>query len=248
MKREDVVQDLSFFGLKYARILSMRVTSAEAEDLKKIYQYIHMYSFAKENILDFDMRIQRTLIFDLSKDLEMIFKKFNDTCKKHIRRGERNTDLRFISLDNNFTASYALYRRVKSQEGAHPDLKREFDNCLFFNAYLRDEMIVTMSFYDNGEIIRAKHIASVRKERVEDAKIVAHASRGLNWEVMKWGKANGRKIFDLGGITNDSAKTGIREFKQSFGGEEVDIYMYRYATSSFSLIKKILPLLRKNIN
>ena len=248
MKPKDLIQDLSFFGLKYARILSRRVTSVEALDLRKIYQYIHLYSFVKENLQGFDMRIQKTPIFDLSQDIEAIFKRFNDTCKKHIRRGERNPDLKLVALDSNFAQSYALYKRVKSQEGAHPDLQREFDNCLFFNAYLYDEMIVTMSFYDNGEIIRAKHIASIRKEKTEDAKIVAHASRGLNWEVMKWGKANGRKIFDLGGITDDPAKAGIREFKQSFGGDEVDIYMYRYTTRLFTFLKKILPLLGKNIN
>ena len=109
-------------------------------------------------------------------------------------------------------------------------------------------MIVTMSFYDNGEIIRAKHIASVRKENVQDAKIVAQASRLLNWEVIKWGKSHGRKLFDLGGITNDPAKAGIRDFKRSFGGDETDIYMYRYTTRIFSFLKKILSAGGKNIN
>ena len=243
-----MVQDLSFFGLAYARIVSRHVTGEEAESLKKNYQYIHAYSFAKEYLSGFEMRVQRTLVFDLSKDLEDLFKKFNDTCKKHIRRGERNTDLKLAVLDGNMSASYVLYKRVKNQEGASPDIKREFENCIFFNAYLKNEIIVTMSFYDNGEIIRAKHIASIRKEKVEDAKVVAYASRRLNWEVMKWGKSQGRKLFDLGGITDDPEKSGIREFKQSFGGDEVDVYIYRYATPIFSLLKKVLPILGKNIN
>ncbi len=248
MRKQDLVQDLSFFGLGYARIVSMQITREEAEDLKKNYQYIHAYVFAKEYLPGFDMRVQRTPIFDLSQDLEVLFKKFNDTCKKHIRRGERNADLKLVALDGDITTSYALYKRVKSQEGVSPDLEREFESCIFFNAYLGSEMIVTMSFYDNGEIIRAKHIASIRKEKAEDAKIVAHASRRLNWEVMKWGKSQGRKLFDLGGITDDPAKVGIREFKQSFGGDEVDVSIYRYATPLFALLKKTLPLLGKNIN
>lgn len=249
MKKGDLIQDLSFFGLKYARILSRYIAREEADDLKKKYHYIHLYTFERENLpSSFSVVIQRTPIFDLSQNLEDIFKKFNDTCKKHIRRGERNSDLTLVALDNDFTASYALYKRVKSQEGARPDIQEEFKNCIFFNAYLKGEMIVTMSFYDNGEIIRAKHIASVRKEKAEDAKIVAHASRRLNWEVMKWGKAQGRKVFDLGGITDDPTKAGIREFKQSFGGDEVDIYIYRYTTPIFTLLKKMLYLFRKNIN
>ena len=248
MRKADLIQDLSYFGFPYARILSRRVTGEEAEGLKKKYGYIHMYSFEKENLPHFDVRIQRTPVFDLSRDLEEIFKKFNDTCKKHIRRGERNTDLKVVALDDDFTRSYALYKRVKSQEGAYPDMEREFENCIFFNAYFKGEMIVTMSFYDNGEMIRAKHIASLRKERGEDAKIVAHASRRINWEVMKWGKANGRKMFDLGGITDDPAKAGIREFKESFGGDEMDVYMCRYTTPLFAFLKKIAHISGKNIN
>ncbi len=187
MKKEDIVQDMSVAGLRYARILSRRITPGEADNFKKTYSYIHIYSFTKENLPGFRLRIQRTPIFDLSQDEDEIFKKFNDTCKKHIRRGERNPDLTLVLLDGDIAGSYTLYKRVKSHEGAPPDLQREFDNCLFFNAYLRGEMIVTMSFYDNGEVIRAKHIASVRKEKTEDAKTVAQASRRLNWEVMKWG-------------------------------------------------------------
>lgn len=249
MRKGDLVQDLSFFGLRYARVLSRHITREEAEDLKKKYHYIHLYSFEKENLPSgFDVLIQRTLIFDLSQNLEEIFKKFNDTCKKHIRRGERDADVTLRALDDNVTASYALYEKVKRQEGARPDIKREFKNCIFFNAYFKNEMIVTMSFYDNGEIIRAKHIASLRKEKGEYAKIIAHASRRLNWEVMKWGKAHGRNIFDIGGITDDPTKTGIREFKQSFGGDEVDVYIYRYTTLMFTLLKKILRLFGKNIN
>ncbi len=55
-------------------------------------------------------------------------------------------------------------------------------------------------------------------------------------------------MFDLGGITDDPAKAGIREFKQSFGGDEVDMYMYRYATPAFASVKKIVNLFGRNIN
>ncbi len=247
-RKEDVVQDVSLWGLKYARILSERLTRGDGEYLKKTYSYVHAYSFQKEDLSGFDVKVQRTPIIDLVQDEDLIFKKFNDTCKKHIRRAERNADLKLVALDDNKNAAYGLYAKVKSQDGAHPDMKKEFENCIFFNAYMKGEMIVTMSFYDNGEIIRAKHIASLRKEMTEDAKIVAQASRALNWEVMKWGKAHGRKIFDLGGITDDPAKAGIRDFKNSFGGDAVDIYMYRYSTPLFAYVKKAVNLLGKNIN
>lgn len=249
MRKEDLVQDLSFLGLRYARVISSRVTNKDVEELKKKYRYIHIYAFEKEELLGFDVRAQRTLIFNLSEDLENIFQKFNDTCKKHIRRGERNPDLKLVADDKNFAESYALYRRVKNQEGARPDLKREFENCIFFNAYFKGKMIVTMSFYDNGEIIRAKHIASLRKEMDEaESKIIAHSTRGLNWEAMKWGKAHGRKIFDLAGITDDPSKAGIKDFKMSFGGDIKDIYICRYEDPIFHIVKKVVKFLGKNIH
>lgn len=248
MKETDIIQKLSFFGLPYARVLSRDINLNDAEELKKRYAYIHWYSFVKKDIPGFDTRIQKTLVFDLLQDVDTIFKNFNDTCKKHIRRGERNPDLNIVALDTDTDGSYMLYKRVKRQEGARPDIKRDFENCLLFNAYYKGQMIVTMSFYDNGEIIRAKHIASVRKEQKEDAKIVAHASRRLNWEVMKWGHDHGRTLFDIGGITDDPSKAGIREFKESFGGRAANLYMYRFTTPIFNIFKKILPLAGRNIN
>lgn len=248
MRKEDLLQDESFLGFKYARILSGRVTREEAEALTKKYHYVCIYSFEKESLPGFDVKIQRTPVFDLSQDLEAIFRKFNDTCKKHIRRGERNAELRLVAPDNDVTASYGLYKRAKDEEGARLDIKKDFANCLFFNAYFKGEMIVTMSFYDNGEIIRAKHIASLRKEKEQYAKIIAHASRRINWEVMKWGQANGRKIFDLGGVSDNPSKAGIRDFKQSFGGNEVNMYIYRYMTPGFSILKKIINLFGRDIH
>jgi len=239
MKDTDIIQKLSFWGFPYARVLSHEVNSKEAEEMKKHYAYIQIYSFTKQDLLGFTLRTQQTPVFDLSQDPEEIFCQFNSTCKKHIRRGERNGDLKIVALDDNIDESYALYKRIKIQEGAKPDLQREFKNCPLFNAYLDGQMIVTMSLYDNGEIIRAKHIASVRKEK-EYAKVVAQASRRITWEVIKWGHHSHKKMFDNGGITNDPAKAGIREFKQSFGGKEVEVYIYRYTTPIFSFLKKIV--------
>ena len=248
MRKEDIMQKLSYFGLPYARVLSRHITSAEAEKLKESYSYVHAYSFEKEHFTGFEMKVQRTPIFDLTQREEDIFKKFNHTCKNLIRRAERNERLHIVPLDSDIAGSYALYARVKRHEGTRPDLAKEFENCLLFNAYIDDKMIVTMSFYDNGDIIRSKHIASVRKENPDEAKIIGQASRLINWEVMKWGKANGRKILDFGGVTDDPTKAGIRDFKQSFGGKEVDIYMYRHVTPLFARVKAFVHIMGKNIN
>lgn len=249
MRNKDVVQDIvAPGGLRYARILTGgNINKEDLNELKKHYGYFHIYTLKKIDDPDLSTLEQKTIFINLDKGLDEVFSDFNDTCKKHIRRAERNPEIMIKILDDNFEGSYELYRNIKSAEGAKPDIETEFQDCLLFNAYYKGKMIVTMSFYDNGETIRAKHIASVRKLG-EDQKVVAQASRLITWEVCKWGASNGRKLLDLAGITDDPKKAGIKAFKESFGGNEGVVYMQRYEMPAFSDIKKKLNLEGKNIN
>ena len=247
MRKEDLIQDLSIFGVRYAKLLTSRISLDELAKLKKKYRYLYICSFADPGDRELACTTQKTLILDLTLDPEKLFSGFNDTCKKHIRRAQKNSLLEVRALDNDFEGSYALYKNIKSMEGVKPDIRREFKNCIFFNAYYKGNMIVTASFDDNGEIIRAKHIASTRKLIGEESKIVAHANRLINWEVCEWGHANGRKVFDLAGITDDPAKAGIRTFKESFGGMPSEIYRLRYETPIFTIIKKTVNFMGYNI-
>jgi hypothetical protein len=249
MKKDDLIQDLSICGLKYARILSERAEPEELEALKRKYSYINVYCYSPFICSGFHSRIQPTLLINLSQDLDQIFGNFNANTRNHVRHAEKNSDLEPKVLDTAADTSYKFYNWIKSMDGAHPDLKREFFRCHLFNAYWKGNMIVTMSFYDNGRYIRSKHIASSRKLMGKDAKVVAHASRALIWEVCKWGKAHGRGVFDLGGINyTDASKAGIREFKRSFGGIEADVGICRYATRLFLALQRGLNLFNKNID
>src|SRR5215475_4871557 len=249
MEKDDLIQDLSICGLKYARILTERAKPEELKALKKKYSYINVYCYSQFVCSGFRSRTQPTLLINLSQDLDQIFGNFNANTRNHVHRAEKNSDLELKVLDTDADRSYKFYSRIKSMEGAPPDLKREFFRCHLFNAYWKENMILTMSFYDNGSYIRSKHIASSRKLMGKDAKVVAHASRALTWEVCKWGKAHGRGLFDLGGINYmDASKAGIREFKQSFGGIEADVRIYRYATRLFLALKRGLNFFNKNIN
>jgi lipid II:glycine glycyltransferase (peptidoglycan interpeptide bridge formation enzyme) len=249
MKKDDLIQDLSICGLKYARILTARATPEELEAFKKTYSYINIYCYSPFVYSGFTSRIQPTLLIDLSQDLDQIFGNFNANTRNHVHRAENNGDLELKVFDTAADISYKFYSWIKSLDGAHPDLKREFSRCHLLNAYWTGKMIVTMSFYDNGSYIRSKHIASSRKFMGKDAKVVAHASRALIWEVCKWSKAHGRGMFDLGGINyTDASKAGIREFKRSFGGIETDVGIHRYATRLFLALKRGLNVFNKNID
>lgn len=234
----------SFLGLRYIRALVEKPDYAEIEKLKNEYEYIFIYSYEKPDLKDFKIKPQPSPIIDLSKGPDEIFKNFKKNTRNEIRKAEKIRELKFKNLDNDFNGSYRFYRKIKGTDGVKPDIKGEFKGCLFFNAYLNGKMVVSVTCYDNGKILRLKHIVSSRKEKDFDSKIAGYATRNIVWEICKYGTKNNYKILDLAGAT----KEGITKFKQSFGGEEKTVYICRYETKLFSRIKKIVNFFGKNIN
>ncbi len=70
----------------------------------------------------------------------------------------------------------------------------------------------------------------------------------IPWEVMRWGKAHGYRVFDLGGAGKPGVPYGVRDYKQKFGGEMVNFGRYslvhrpalfRIAKTGFALWQKL---------
>lgn len=239
-------QKLSFFGLKYVRIITDSISASEIEDLKSKYSYIVIYSYEKPIIDNFIIRTQTISVINLSQNLDDIFNKFRKDTRTGIKKISSSEELK-IKITNDINESYEFYKKVKKTDAITLDLKREFKNCLFFNAYWNNNLIVSASYYDTGKILREKHLVSLRKEF--DSRTVANATRKLKWEAIEYAKKNGYEKFDLAGANmTDLRKKGIAEFKQSFGGDMVDSYILRYETRIFKFVKKILKLLNLNIN
>ena len=247
---KDKVQQLSFFGLKYERFLTDDVNLEKLEKEQRDYSYIAIYSYKKIDLNNFDLsKIQQTPIINLTQSLEEIFKNFSTLTRRGIRKAEAMPDLKFSIPDANVDTSFKFYKEIKIKDGTIPDLKREFQRCVFFNAYFRNKIISSISFYDNGSCLRCKHIVSSRKEMGEQSKIAAYAARKLIWEICKYGQNHGYKKIDLGGINfDDPIKRGIAEFKGSFGGTIQDVYIYRYETELFKFLKRMLNYFRMNIH
>jgi len=86
------------------------------------------------------------------------------------------------------------------------------------------------SWYDCGEALRGKHYASTRKQETADTALIGRLTRRLFGEACQLGIGNGYSYIDLGGLNPiDPAKRGASQFKQSFGGETVEINIYRRA-------------------
>lgn len=242
-------QELSFFGMKYARLLEESVDAGVLDDLKKTYRYIALYSYTPICEEGFACRIQQTPIINLSPDLDEIFRQFHKNTRQGIEYSRKVEGLTFALPAHDHDASYEFYRSIKKKDGVKPDLKREFIGCLFANAYLNDRLIVSLSFYDAGNFFRAKHFVSLRKEMDDHGAIAGHATRRLIWELCMYGKSHGYRFIDLGGVNfREGEKKGVADFKMSFGGEIKDMHICRYETAPFRFARKIFAMFGGNIN
>ena len=241
----------SVLGLSYLRLFAERLSPAEAGALAKRYAYVFIYSYDKLNFPGFHVKEQRNGIIDLRQPLEEMFKRFRKNTRNEIRKTERVPGLELRAPDPDADTSYRLYRHVKTvDDGVIADIRQDFAGCLFFNAYLRGELVVSMSCYDSGTTLRLKHIVSRRKERGYDPMLMGAASRRLIWEICRYGEARGRAAFDLAGMNvTDPAKRGISAFKESFAPTLATVYTYRYQSTLFTIVKEVLRrVFRKNIN
>lgn len=245
----DKIQDLFILGLKYSRLFTDRI---DLEFLKKEqanYSYIVIFSYQQFQLNGFKLvKIQPTPIIDLTPPPETIFRGFSKTVRNEIRKAEKMPDLRFEISRQGLDRYFRFYKKIKISDGVSPDIKREFKDCLFGNAYWRNEMIASMSFFDNRRHLRCKHIVSLRKAMGGESRVAGYAARRLLWEVCQYGRNNGYQKLDLGGVTpGDPSKAGIFAFKTSFGGKIVDTYIYAHETKPFRFLRKILNYFNRNI-
>lgn len=249
MRREDIIQDISVAGMRYARILTENLNGEEAEQLKRDYQHVEVYCFGPPiDLPGFQLRKQSTYAINLTQGPDRIFANFHDTTRNQIKKLSRNSDVALKLMDPDEAGSYELYAEVKKADGANPDIREEFVNCLYANAYLRGSLFVTTTFYDNGIQLRLKHIASLRKSIGDDRKFVAHATRAVIWQLCEWASVRGRTLLDLGGANfSDPTKAGIVQFKQSFGGDLIEVSIYGYDTCAFAEYREQLNASGVNI-
>lgn len=240
---------LSYLGLPYGRFIFTEDSLPAPAELKRLYSYVFILSFKKLDLPGFSVVEKKTPLIDLTLSEQEIFQTFNKTTRNEIRKTEHLPALIFCAPDENFTASYAIYKKVKKADGVPVELKREFRSCLFFNAYDKKQLVVSVSCWQTETLLRLKSIVSYRKSAGYEPRIMAYATRRLIWEICRYGKAHNYQTLDLGGINfNEKEKSGITQFKQSFNGRIVDVYIYRYESPFFHFLRKFLLKTGFNIN
>ena len=177
-----------------------------------------------------------TLINDLTMEKDKIFSTFESNVRNQIRKSEKIEEFTSRSdYDSKalFLEFYSNFAKAKNLPKVEENSIDKYDkNLLYIYGYL-EGILTNMQVYlvdKDSATVRLLHSISTlyeEKDKHRHAKI-GWINRYLHWDSMLYFKAEGFKMFDWGGYTNNphSPLAGIDKFKVAFGGEKVIRYNY----------------------
>lgn len=172
-----------------------------------------------------------TVLVDLSKDEEALFKDFQRRGQKAYRQSiKRGITTEVVELNEaNFNTFYALYQQTTERSGYIIEDESWLRKQVLFWGQ-RGQMVLQFARYEEkvvGAMIAYNNggsLSTVYQGNDYDPDIMnRRPANAMYWDLMKWAKTNGYQWFDFGGITyteemGDDKKGGIFNFKLQFGG------------------------------
>ena len=201
-----------------------------------------------------------TYLLDLEQDEKKIYSNFRKGNKSTIKKAQKFNITIIHNNKNNFVSFLDSYYTVyqKTEERAikiHSNTSMTLKPKIFLENILSNDNILSNIFL----AVYEDQIASGALILRCGSKIIYYlgasdiylnrktgASNLLHWEIIKWAKSKGIKVYDLGGIpvnpTEDDPAYGVYIFKKGFGGEYKEYYGGTYIISHFryQLMKKIM--------
>lgn len=178
-----------------------------------------------------------TLRTDLTPPAEAIFARFDESCRRQIRRADREDALGYaVSAEpaaelEEFSDFYDVFARQKGLWVAdrHWLTRAAEARQLALSRVVRDgETLVWHAHLRAGRCAQLAHSASwFRGADGDHRSLVARANRWLHWQDMLAFKAAGVLHYDWGGMFADestSERAGLNRFKRTFGGAPVLAY------------------------
>lgn len=236
--------EVSLHGFNYARLAISNPTHVRAEDLTEKYNYIQLIAYEQMDLEAFQCVKKNSSVINLTKDIDEIFGDFQSTVKNTINKTKRDDNLTFISDDPNWQVAYDLHKEFDLARGWMPAPLGEIQNSIIYSAYFKEHLISGITCFGHDKVIRVGKLYSKRLTNDIDQlsnQLISWVTRRLIFEICKYGQDHGYELLDLGGVDfDDPVKVGISRFKQSFGGDIVDAYNYRYCTQQFEALRKQL--------
>ena len=179
-----------------------------------------------------------TLITDLSKGVDNIFKNFKSNYRNEIRKVKKLNNLivekdsisikQFVDFYNKFLAIPKGLSFINERR-----LTKFGKNITFFSAKIDNELThIQVYIIDKDEkIVRLLHSVNILHTEKNPIKKrnIGHVNKYLHWYSIEYFIEKEYKIFDWGGYSNNknnSILMGIDNFKKGFGGELIKIYDY----------------------
>jgi ubiquinone/menaquinone biosynthesis C-methylase UbiE/uncharacterized protein YbaR (Trm112 family) len=190
---------------------------------------VNFFSYNKVEREGFHRREGLTTVIDLSPSLTELWERARPNfIRKQIGKGERKGIV--VKKNDDFRAFKKMYKNFRRDKGLARDNFRAIKNCTdLFCAYHNGEMLAGGIFVSDGKSMRALILASRYTSQRDLRELVGQANRLLVWEVIKFAKESGHKVFDLGGISPESSKPELRtlaEFKEAWGGQRRPNFYY----------------------
>lgn len=187
-----------------------------------------MVTFFSYNSVDapgFKKSSELTSVIELEAPISEIWERARQQfIRLQVERGRR----RGITVEcdspafEEFRPLYENFRRLKKlpSEPWQPIAQ----NGMLFVARHESKIMAGMVCIEDGTYMRLWKLASLRLEEGDalGRKIAGEANRLVIWEAIVYAKEHGYRVFDMGGITPESADSGVRavaDFKEAFGGE-----------------------------
>ena len=196
----------------------------------------------------FTRRESATLVIDLTKDLEVIWKDMHVNVRNKINRAMRQNVI--IKRNQNYDDFDKIQRSFREKKGIGEaesiEILKKYGTL--FVAEIEGEVLGGVFYLEDDNVMRGWFAATKRLEAdKEKQKIISEANRLIEWEAIKYAKAKGIKEYDEGGYytgkETDLQKERINVNKRTLGGELVTRYMYQKDYSiRYKIAKKIYKL------
>lgn len=196
----------------------------------------------------FTVKHKRVANLYLSGTIDDVFGTFSVSTRNEINKTFKMPDLEIRVRDNNREEAYHIYSAFEKLQGRKPWSRDTFDKNLYFNAYYKGKLIVTIPCYDLSPYLQIRSISSIRMDPKIDKelyRIVGYATRRLIYEAAKYGIEHGYTFVGLGAISEATVqKKNVSQFKMFFAPRVEDEYTYVYQSKRFQLLNRFHQLFR----
>ncbi len=178
-----------------------------------------------------------TYKISLLQSIEDLWNRIDKSAKKNILKTSEKVDVCFVNDEQSVKKYLSLLKGSRKSLG-FIYLPPVHVNNLLINYMKGRAKIVLVTEKSSGNSIAAMGLVMGKEVVVEVGSALSSYCRSaklycgdlIKWEIVKFAKLNGLKLYDLGGCSpspTNSKEVSIRRFKKKFGGDYVEYGVLR---------------------